>query len=311
MSTVPVPDVPISAVERTTGLSKDTLRIWERRYGFPRPRRDAQGERRYPSDQVHKLQLIRRLLDRGLRPGQLVGAPLEELIARAAAEDAPAPAAAEDASPFETTLRLLGACDEAGLRAHLFLLLQRLGLQRFVLEFAAPMNARVGEAWSRGQLSISQEHLYSEQMQHQLRHWLGAIPPGIGQPTVLLTTLPGELHQLGLLMAHTCLGLEGARCVSLGLQTPAWDIVEAARQHGAQVVGLSFSAALRKKNALEMLQDLRARLPEAIEIWAGGALWDPLRRSIVGVTFVPRLDALPRIVAEYRARAGVGTAAHG
>lgn len=28
----------IAAVERDTGLTKDTLRVWERRYGFPTPR---------------------------------------------------------------------------------------------------------------------------------------------------------------------------------------------------------------------------------------------------------------------------------
>ena len=35
----------ISAVERETGLSKDVLRMWERRYGFPKPDRDENGER--------------------------------------------------------------------------------------------------------------------------------------------------------------------------------------------------------------------------------------------------------------------------
>ena len=31
----------ITAVERETGLSKDVLRMWERRYGYPKPDRDA------------------------------------------------------------------------------------------------------------------------------------------------------------------------------------------------------------------------------------------------------------------------------
>src|SRR5271165_2475103 len=35
----------IAAVERDTGLSKDTLRVWERRYRFPLPLRDTSGER--------------------------------------------------------------------------------------------------------------------------------------------------------------------------------------------------------------------------------------------------------------------------
>jgi len=63
----------IAAVERETGLSKDTLRVWERRYDFPRPRRDAQGDRLYPEDQVARLRTVKRLMDRGMRPGRLLG----------------------------------------------------------------------------------------------------------------------------------------------------------------------------------------------------------------------------------------------
>mgnify|MGYP000750619079 CR=1 FL=1 len=71
----------IAAVERDTGLSKDVLRMWERRYGFPVPERDANGERLYPADQVEKLRMIRRLLDHGRRPARVVGASVEELSA--------------------------------------------------------------------------------------------------------------------------------------------------------------------------------------------------------------------------------------
>ena len=37
----------IAAVERDTGLSKDILRVWERRYGFPKPERDHNDDRLY------------------------------------------------------------------------------------------------------------------------------------------------------------------------------------------------------------------------------------------------------------------------
>ncbi len=69
----------IAAVERDTGLSKDTLRIWEKRYGFPTPERDVQGERCYPVEQVERLRIIKRLLDVGHRPGRVVSLPLEDL----------------------------------------------------------------------------------------------------------------------------------------------------------------------------------------------------------------------------------------
>src|SRR5207245_9678846 len=73
----------ISAVERETGLSKDVLRMWERRYGFPKPIRDDNAERRYAADQIAKLRSIKRLMDSGLRPGKLMQCSLEELNALA------------------------------------------------------------------------------------------------------------------------------------------------------------------------------------------------------------------------------------
>lgn len=62
----------ISDVERDTGLAKETLRVWERRYAFPQPQRDAYGERSYPFDQVQKLRMVKHLLDMGYRPGKIM-----------------------------------------------------------------------------------------------------------------------------------------------------------------------------------------------------------------------------------------------
>lgn len=47
--------IGIAAVERELSINKETLRVWERRYGFPSPQRDAAGERLYPPDQVQRL----------------------------------------------------------------------------------------------------------------------------------------------------------------------------------------------------------------------------------------------------------------
>ena len=68
----PTTPLAIAAVERETGLSKEALRIWERRYGFPSPARDPQGDRLYPAEQVARLRLLKRLMDQGHRPGKLM-----------------------------------------------------------------------------------------------------------------------------------------------------------------------------------------------------------------------------------------------
>ena len=69
----------IAAVERDTGIAKETLRVWERRYGFPAPSRNAQDERFYSVEDLERLRLVTRLIAAGHRPGKLLPLPLEEL----------------------------------------------------------------------------------------------------------------------------------------------------------------------------------------------------------------------------------------
>ena len=316
----------IAAVSTATGLAKDTLRVWERRYGFPQPERDAHGERVYPAEQVERLRVIRRLMDRGLRPGAIVGLPMQELLARHdASADVPSRAAAasepgadqESASAdgglppdqperaaLADVMTMLKQHRVEDMRQLLNQCLLRAGLQRFIVDMVVPLNGMVGEAWMQGRIQIFEEHLYTEQIKHLLRNALGNFPTGSQTPKVLLTTFPGEQHQLGLLMAHAFIAAEGAQCVSLGTETPVWDIVQAARAHRVDVVGLSFSAARPVRLARAALEDLRLRLDPAVHIWAGGSIWQSARKGVPGVTPVPDLAGVSKIVADWRANAG-------
>lgn len=259
----------IAAVERETGLGKDTLRVWERRYGFPRPERDQHGERAYPLEQVEKLRLIKRLMGQGWRPGKLMATPEADLASLAG--PAEAPVAAEDkGAPAAGLVELIRSHDTPALGSALRQALHRQGLQQFVLESVSALNRAVGEAWMRGEIQVFEEHLYTEQMQALLRQAIASLPPGTGRPRVLLTTVPEEQHVLGLLMTEALLTLEGAACISLGTQTPLADIRQAALAHRADIVALSFSAAFPQRQVLPLLAKLREMLPPGMAIWAGG-----------------------------------------
>ena len=285
----------ISAVERDTGLSKDTLRMWERRYRFPTPLRDANGERVYPASQVEKLRLIKRLMDRGHRPGRIIARSLEEL-----ATLANEPGAVGDRRELEIFLKLVKAHDTAELRRHLNQALMRHGLQRFVLDVVAPLNIAVGDAWMRGELAVFEEHLYTEQMNGVLRHAIATIQPQGRAPRVLLTTFPNEMHALGLLMAESLLVVEGAWCVSLGTETPVAEISRAAIAHRVHIVALSFSSASSDKLLAAGLMQLRSQLPDEVLIWAGGAAVARARKPISGVELVPFLDGMVELVKQWR-----------
>ncbi|MFZ5558944.1 MAG: MerR family transcriptional regulator [Pseudomonadota bacterium] len=294
----------IGAVERDTGLSKDTLRVWERRYGFPAPERDTNGERVYSPQQVEKLRLIRRLMDNGHRPGKIIGHPVDELRRLAESESEPADAALEE------ILRFLLAHENSELKRVLSQRLVRQGLQQFVMETVAPLNTLVGDAWMRGQLAVFEEHLYTETMQGLLRSAMASAQHPGQTPRVLLASLPGEEHCLGLLMAEALLTMEGATCIPLGTQVPAGDLARAARAHRADVVALSFSAAFPTRNAVTQLIDLRAMLPERFTLWAGGAGIARHGKPVAGVSIVKSLDQLIEVLGEWRATRPHGALAH-
>jgi MerR family transcriptional regulator, light-induced transcriptional regulator len=56
----------IGDVVTATGVGEATLRAWERRFGFPLPRREPSGHRRYSADEVERIRAVVRERDRGL-----------------------------------------------------------------------------------------------------------------------------------------------------------------------------------------------------------------------------------------------------
>lgn len=336
----------IAAVERDTGLSKDTLRVWERRYDFPQPVRDAQGERSYPLDQIEKLRLIKRLLDVGHRPSRLVSLPLDDLQAltersadaqgltgptRRRGARPPAPTEGELA-PRNGRAHLL-SCDSApawsdqaqglaspqhpwvdqclvhvdrhdpiSLRAELARALLQLGLSRFIAELATPLLGAIGNGWLRGRFQIYQEHWVSHYIQQALHSAIQSFPTpkGTNAPKVLLSTLPGEHHSLGLLMVESWLCLEEAQPINLGPQTPLWDLVHAAQSCQVDIVALSFSPHAPPPLLQDGLADLRAKLPARIELWAGGSHPMLQRKPPDGVIVLHDMGSLSAAVARWR-----------
>lgn len=285
----------IVAMENETGLTRDVVRKWETRYGFPRPERDESGDRVYPVDQVACLRLIRRLLGSGLRPGKVVGldrTTLERLVAQMT------PPTSKLSDPAGFTLQAFEALSRHDLVRLSSLLrgwLYRQGLSLFVRDTVAALTTAVGDAWSRGEVRVFEEHLFTQAVSDVLQDAIRTVTDTSGAPRVLLTTPPGELHTIGLMMATAELSLLGASCVGLGAQTPAVEIVEAVGACRVDVVGLSFSVAYPPRDSAQFLMDLRARLDPRVAVWAGGYGVSRLRR-IPGVLFARELDDLGKAV---------------
>lgn len=276
----------IKVVSQLTALPMGTLRAWERRYGFPKPeRREGSNRRVYTGEQIQRLRVISQALERGYRPGDVIHLPQTELSVLLAEPGGGGarPRGAAAVADVAALIELLRRDDVKRIEDELRLAAAALGARRFVVELAQPLAIEVGQAWAQGEIAIRQEHLMTECLTTQLRALLATHQVAVGAPTVVLTTLPGEPHTLGLQMVALYLALSGARPRLLGASTPPDQLIAAAHAFGAQVVGVALTPVGDLVSAQRDLQRLVRGLPESVALWLGGS----------GVAHLPRLP--PRI----------------
>lgn len=287
--------LPISVVEASTGIAKETLRAWERRYGFPMPVRDAAGERLYSAQQLGQLRDAKRLIDRGARPGQIfVNGAIDDSGAHSLRS-----VASRGLDRFAEWIALLAAFRMDELAAAMQRELLRRGLPAFTSDVLAPCVRAVGEAWQTGQISVAAEHLFTARVSALLQSALVSVPGAPSRPTILCATVAGERHGLGLLMAQAMLAEQGLRGLDLGVDLPLAEIAMAARAGGADIVMLSFSAHFNHRQVPSLLGELLAQLPDPVDLWVGGADARSVRAgSRIRVTH--RLDDLPGWVADWQ-----------
>jgi methylmalonyl-CoA mutase cobalamin-binding subunit len=279
----------ITEVEQQTGIRQATLRMWEKRYGFPQPLRDRHGDRVYPLCQVDRLQAVKRLMDQGIRPGKiLAGGGLVEV------DIAPhTPEAGDLPAEHAEMLRLLRGYRRAELHGHFQYRLLELGLRRFVIEFVAPLTTAVGLAWSRGQLPLRSEHLFTQLVAAILHAKQAAVRASAeGHPKAVLATLTGEPHVLGIMMAEAVMATHGMECIQLGGDTPPAEVTAAACETAADIVGLSFSSYFPCKSLVRMVTAMRTNLPASTTIWIGGSGVPASLTLPAGVVRIESLDAI-------------------
>ncbi len=260
----------IRVTSRLTSIELETLRMWERRYGFPRPERTPGGSRVYTESDVETLKLIRLAMKQGYRPNEVVGRPRNELM-QLITSVAKSPPLATDAEPTTASLmRALRNDDVGKLRTMLRRASIVMGPKNFVMEIAQPICVRVGKLWAEGDLEVRHEHMLSECLSSQLQLLMVAYEERSGAPRVLLSTLPNERHGLGLQMVELYLAVSHVSPLLLGVDTPPGQIVKAAREYAVDAVGLLVTAASDLKATAKHVRWLLTQLPRGVSIWIGG-----------------------------------------
>ena len=253
----------IASVSKLTGISCHSLRVWERRYGFPVPRRSASGHRRFSREQVR---LLRRLSERFQR-----GESISELIAEAIAgriEVEPEPevgagaaAGAAGAVSAEAILEPLIAGDLARADACFARLTAALDTSELVARVVAPALVEVGERWFRRECDVFHERNVSGFLRRKLGTLIDAARSTNVRParTIVIGTVEGDRHEGGTLLLHLLLEQAGWRVVNLGVDLPIREYVKAVARWSPDALGLSFVLSRNIKKRFQELDEVRGR----------------------------------------------------
>jgi methanogenic corrinoid protein MtbC1 len=271
----------IAALSRRTGVPADTLRKWEQRYGVLQPERTGGGQRRYSELDVARVAWLRERLAEGFRISEAAG-----LLGGGKLEPARTPADVRRAL-YEAASR----ADVDALSALLDQTFTLFALEQALSRIVEPVLQRVGEGWASGELSVAQEHLISAAIRARLERLLADVRGDV-RGVAVLACVPGELHELGLLMLGALLRADGWQVAYLGANAPLDDAFALAERLEAPLVCLSVTMR-------EHLTTLaKASAPPGVTLVLGGhAASDRIARRL-GAKHVN--DSLRRSVRELR-----------
>ena len=273
----------IHRVAKLTGLSKDVIRIWERRYGLVKPSRSSNRYREYRDEEVALLRFVKAQMEQGATIGSLAAEGHDSLVVRMRVAT---PVSAEDQKPHERLLDdLMGSLDpldKAGFERRLNGAVAVIPFEEAVQRILLPLQRRIGELWHQGRLDIGVEHYVTKIVQQKLFSVMNQLPVNESGPRVLIACPEGETHEIGAQAVAYIAATKGCHVYYLGPNLPSSDLVIFCEKIKPDLVLLSLTEVKPEAAALQQLEELE-QLATRWSVAVGGqgarAIGDRLRDS--------------------------------
>ena len=286
-----------------TGLSKQVLHAWERRYGIVQPRRRADGARIYSDSEVRRLQLLKKCIEGGNRIGKLASQDVSQLKRTVLDCHVAHEIAVED------ILAAIRSFDTTTIENRLSVHFAGLGPIRFAEQVVVPLMNQIGVMWERGESTIEAEHYVTAIVRTLLGQGLRLTENTESRALAIFATPEGELHELGALMAAMLAQSLGIRALYLGPQLPAESVRRVTKKVGASIICLS-STYLSDDRLNNYVSEFITDIPHEVELWLGGRSFQRLDSELYPSAFffsdvMDYQDAIERFrlrMARYRNR---------
>lgn len=299
---------PIGFVSMTTGLTTHVIRAWERRYKAVQPGRSAGGRRLYSQEDIDRLQLLHRAVEKGHSISQIAALDDESLAGLTGPSPGPPLSMggqSTDAAPEIGLNEIIADCmsaivrlDGEGLHRTFRQAALTFSRQRVVDGVIVPLMEDVGSRWALGKIRIVHEHLASGAVQRYL--WgLQSTPPSspqAGKPSIMIATPAGQHCFLGAMAVAVTARDHGWKPVFLGPDLPVEELAAAGRALNPQLIALSITCHLDDRFMEGEMLRLAELLDDRFPIIVGGAASQAYRTGVerIGGALCPTTGDLIR-----------------
>lgn len=289
----------ITAVAGLTGLSVHTIRAWERRYGVPSPPRSSGRQRLYTRDDVAALQRMHELSRSGMPLSSAASIVRQERESATTEATSPPLGILPTVTAFVDSLLTFNEARANDCWNEYF---AATDLGALLRNIAVPALHEIGDRWHAGTASVSQEHFASNFVRSRLEALARQHTVSREAPTVLLACLPGDWHEIGILMLHVTLRFRGLRTVYLGQAVPFDDLVRTTEDLQPNVIAVHGSEPSSPDQVSSLVTVLAETAPLTRVVYGGAGFEDPSTPFIPGARFGGRGLAEAADVIETAAR---------
>ena len=285
----------IHRVAKLTGLSKDVVRVWERRYGLIKPLRSANRYREYTDEDVALLRFLKEELDRGQTIGALAVEGRDSLLQRMRASSAPTP---QSFTPHDHLLdelvALLDPLEKTQFERRLNGAVAVIPFEESVQRILLPLQRRVGELWHEGRLNVAVEHYVTKLIQQKLFSVMNQLPINEFGPRVVIACPEGEAHEIGAQAVAYLAATRGCHVYYLGPNLPNSDLRALCERIKPDLVLLSLTeikSDAAARHLMHELESLSTQWPVAI----GGQGARAIEHRLLHERKIELLDDLPAL----------------
>lgn len=208
----------IRDIENLSGIKAHTIRIWEQRYSFLKPKRSCTNIRFYNSDDLKVILNISLLNKHGYKISQIDKMSREAIFENVLSL---ADTNAKTDVVVNQLLGLMAAFDEIGFEKAINKYITASGIEKAILEILFPFLDKVGILWLTNHINPAQERLVSNVIRQKIITGIDSIVSKITSSSKICLFLPeGEYHEISLLYVAFLLKKKGVPVTYLGANIP-------------------------------------------------------------------------------------------